>query len=178
MNNYKKEQRKRRLMITFYSSNWFSLNFTYKWRIKAYKKIFDIGENIGIESDVWLIRTHGLNGKIKIGQNVILAKHVFIDYSGEVIIRNNVTLSDGVHILSHKHDLYKLTHRLGNHGAEPMRTIINEGAWIGSKAIILPGVEIGAYAVVGAGAVVTKNVEPYTLVGGNPAKFIKILDAK
>ncbi|MDD2305486.1 MAG: DapH/DapD/GlmU-related protein [Prolixibacteraceae bacterium] len=59
-----------------------------------------------------------------------------------------------------------------------MRTIINEGAWIGSKAIILPGVEIGAYAVVGAGAVVTKNVEPYTLVGGNPAKFIKILDAK
>ena len=44
---------------------------------------------------------------------------------------------------------------------------------IGARAIVLPGVTIGEGAVVGAGAVVTKDVEPFTVVGGNPAKFIK-----
>ena len=45
--------------------------------------------------------------------------------------------------------------------------------WIGARAIILPGVTIGEGAVVAAGAVVTKDVEPWAVVGGNPAKFIK-----
>lgn len=50
---------------------------------------------------------------------------------------------------------------------------INHDVWIGDSVIILPGIEIGSGAVVGAGAVVTKSVEPYTVVAGNPAKFIK-----
>ena len=50
---------------------------------------------------------------------------------------------------------------------------IEAGAWIGANATILPGVTVGTGAIVGAGAVVTKNVAPHTLVGGNPAKFIK-----
>ncbi|OAD21548.1 chloramphenicol O-acetyltransferase, partial [Candidatus Thiomargarita nelsonii] len=45
--------------------------------------------------------------------------------------------------------------------------------WIGYRALILPGITLGEGAVVGAGAVVTKEVEPYTIVGGNPAQFIK-----
>ena len=61
-----------------------------------------------------------------------------------------------------------------------MKTELKEGCWIGSKAIILPGVTIGEYLIVGigvvAGAVVTKNVAHYTFVGGNPARFIKALD--
>ncbi|WP_425452463.1 acyltransferase [Companilactobacillus formosensis] len=52
---------------------------------------------------------------------------------------------------------------------------IKEGAWIGARAVLLPGVTIGEHAIVGAGAVVTKDVEPYTVVGGNPAKLIKNL---
>lgn len=51
--------------------------------------------------------------------------------------------------------------------------IISDRAWIAYRAIILPGVTIGEGAVVGAGAVVMKDVEPYTIVGGNPAKVIK-----
>jgi maltose O-acetyltransferase len=53
---------------------------------------------------------------------------------------------------------------------------VEDGVWIGGGAIILPGVTIGHYAVVGAGAVVTKNVQPYAVVGGNPAKFIKEIE--
>ena len=53
------------------------------------------------------------------------------------------------------------------------RVHICENVWIGAGATILPGVTVGKNAVVAAGAVVTKNVEPNTIVGGNPAKFIK-----
>lgn len=53
------------------------------------------------------------------------------------------------------------------------RTLIGEDVWIGQRAIIKVGVHIGDGAIVAAGSVVTKDVEPYTIVGGNPAKFIR-----
>jgi acetyltransferase-like isoleucine patch superfamily enzyme len=53
------------------------------------------------------------------------------------------------------------------------KTIINDDVWIGHGAIIIAGVTIGEGAVIAAGSVVTKDVKPYTIVGGNPAKFIK-----
>lgn len=52
-------------------------------------------------------------------------------------------------------------------------TIIADGVWIGMRALILPGLHLGEGAIVTAGAIVTKDVEPYTMVGGNPAKPIK-----
>ncbi len=52
-------------------------------------------------------------------------------------------------------------------------TIIGDGAWIGMRAMIMPGVKIGEGAVIAAGSVVTKDVEPYGIVGGNPAQLIK-----
>lgn len=55
---------------------------------------------------------------------------------------------------------------------------INHGAWIGSNSIILPGVDIGEFSVVGAGSVVTKKTEPYGVYAGNPARLIKYRDNK
>ncbi len=54
--------------------------------------------------------------------------------------------------------------------------LIKRGAWIGAAAIVLPGVTIGEYSIVGAGSVVTKDVEPYTVVAGNPAKVIRRIE--
>jgi acetyltransferase-like isoleucine patch superfamily enzyme len=51
--------------------------------------------------------------------------------------------------------------------------VIEDHVWIGARAIISPGVRIGEGAVIGAGSVVTRDVEPYTIVAGNPARFIK-----
>jgi maltose O-acetyltransferase len=57
---------------------------------------------------------------------------------------------------------------------EPNPPTIADGAWIGDRAIVLPGRSIGEYAIVGAGAVVTRDVPAYAVVGGNPAQVIRI----
>lgn len=103
---------------------------------------------------------------------MIFADEITVEYSGRVIIEEDVTISQGAKIYSHRHDLYKLSHREDDN-AIPVETKICKGAWIGAMSIILPGVTVGEYAVVGAGSVVTHNVEPYTIVAGNPARFIR-----
>ncbi|MDO4218979.1 MAG: acyltransferase [Synergistaceae bacterium] len=95
-----------------------------------------------------------------------------IDYSGEVLIGNNVVISESSIILSHEHDIPELQARTEKKPI-PKRTEIKAFAWIGAGATILPGRVIGEHAVVGAGSVVTHDVEPYDIVAGNPAKSIK-----
>lgn len=58
--------------------------------------------------------------------------------------------------------------------AESKPVVIEDDVWVGARAIILPGVTIGAHSIVGAGSVVTKDVPPWTVVGGNPARIIKV----
>lgn len=88
-------------------------------------------------------------------------------------IGRNVTLATEVMIWTLHHD-YNDIHFSGK-GA---MIIINDFAWIGSRSIILPGVTVGEGAIVAAGAVVTKDVLPYTVVGGIPAKQIALRERK
>lgn len=176
MNQYEKEQLRYRLVCTIFGSKIFGLPWLYKLKNKAYTKTFKAGKNFRPSDGVNLYRTHGCkNGKLQIGDNVILSSDVTIDFSGEVVLGNNVTVSEGAYILSHKHDSKKLSNR-SNDSCKPMKVKLKEGCWIGAKAIILPGVTVGEYSIVGAGAVVTKDVAPHTIVVGNPAKFIKNTD--
>lgn len=69
-------------------------------------------------------------------------------------------------------------HGIGNESEKVSPVIIEDDVWIGCRAILLPGVTIGANSVVAAGSVVTRNVEPHTLVAGNPAKMIKKIDGR
>ena len=90
-----------------------------------------------------------------------------------VKIGSRVLFGPNVQIYSATHPIDP-TVRNGTKGPELGKTItVGDDVWIGGGAILCPGVIIGNGAVVGAGSVVTKNVEPYTVVGGNPAKFIK-----
>ena len=59
---------------------------------------------------------------------------------------------------------------------DPKPVRIGDGAWLASRAVVLPGVTVGEGAIVAAGAVVTRSVEPHTLVGGVPARLIRHLD--
>ena len=96
----------------------------------------------------------------------------FLDCQEQITIEDWVFFGHGVMILTGSHDYTKFyNERQVMRVCKPVT--IKEGAWVGSRAIILQGVTIGEHAVVGAGSVVTHDVEPYTLVAGNPAKFIK-----
>ncbi|MCD8026848.1 MAG: acyltransferase [Clostridiales bacterium] len=147
----------------------------YQLRVLIYRLLFSIGKNPTIGNGVRLTRSHKMaDGKVKIGENVLLAKHLMIDYSGEVIIGSNVWLSEYSQIHTHKHLLLKNRVTNGKETIVPTKLEIQDGAWIGANAVILPSVSvIGEGAIIGAAAVVTKNVEPYTVVAGNPAKVIK-----
>lgn len=142
-------------------------------RNRAYTARFNAGRNLLVEYGVNISRQHYLDGTISIGDNVLLAKHVFIDYSGVVVLGNNVKLSDGVTIESHRHEFVP-----GSKEYKPIPTkiVIEDGAWIGQKVVICEEVKnIGRYSQIGAGSVVRKAIPPYAIVAGNPAKVVGFL---
>lgn len=102
------------------------------------------------------------------GRNVAIDEDVDIYNVAPVIIGHMVSISRRAFICTASHDISDISRPLTY---KPI--VIGNGVWIGAEAIVCPGVTIGDGAVVAAGAVVTKNVEPWTVVGGNPAKFIK-----
>lgn len=85
-----------------------------------------------------------------------------------VTIGRHATVSQGAFLCTASHDISDPGMRLLT---API--VIGDNAWVTARAIICPGVTLGEGAVIGAGAVVSKDVEPWTVVGGNPAKFIK-----
>ncbi len=105
--------------------------------------------------------------QMKIGRNVFINHSLTCMAAGGITIDDGVMIGPNVRIVTDNHDLQNRMVLRCN----PVHICRN--AWIGVGAIILPGVTIGENAVVAAGAVVTKDVAPNTIVGGNPAKFIK-----
>lgn len=83
-------------------------------RNKAYALRYNAGRNLSVEYDVNISRQHYLDGTISIGDNVLLAKHVFIDYSGHVVIKDNVQLTNGVVIETHSHNWHSDYRQLKN----------------------------------------------------------------
>lgn len=136
-----------------------------------------MGKNCFVEHEVEITRQHYLEGRISVGDNVTFAKHVNIDYSGELIIGDCVMIMDGVHIITHDHEFQHeaISHTTPNK-VTGVRLEIGTGAAIGSKAIILPSCHyIGKFARIGAGAVVTRDIPDYAVAVGVPAKVIRYL---
>lgn len=145
-------------------------------RNRAYSERYNAGKNLMVEYDVNISRQHYLDGTISIGDNVLLAKHVFIDYSGQVIIEDKVKIAAGVSIESHHRDLD--AYKKGMDVNIPTSLRICKGAYIGTNAIILDSCNyIGEYARIGAGAVVTKDIPDYAVAVGVPAKVIRYLNS-
>ena len=114
---------------------------------------------------------------ISVGSNVYIGPDcVFQSAHGEIVIGDHVMFGPGVHIHGGNH----ITDTVGIYMDEVKKEAGSDGivrieddVWIGANAIILKGVHVGEGAVIGAGSVVTRDVEPYSIVAGNPAKFIK-----
>ena len=130
------------------------------------------GENIGEGSMVCLPVSGSCISDTKIGNNVFINSGALVMGRGGITIEDGVMVAANAQLISNNHDPYDLQVLT----CKPV--LIREGAWIGAGATILPGVCVGKHAVVGAAAVVTKDVPDYAVVGGNPARVIKYLDAE
>lgn len=112
-------------------------------------------------------------GDVIIGDNTRIGLHTTV--IGPVEIGNNVNLAQGIVVTALNHNFTDCTKRIDEQGVSTAKVTIGNDVWIGANATVLPGVTIGNHCVVAAGAVVTKDVPPYSLVGGVPAKILKKL---
>ena len=111
---------------------------------------------------------------LKIGNNVGIAQNCFIQVRGEVIIEDNVIFGPNVSVFSENHNFDNPELPVNVQGVNRKGVTIESGVWIGTRSIILDGVTVGKNSIVAAGSVVNKNVLPYAIVGGVPAKLIKM----
>jgi maltose O-acetyltransferase len=112
---------------------------------------------------------------LKIGQDVHIENGVFFGAGNDIVIGNRSGLGKHAHIqgpLTIGDDVMMGPEVIIQGITEPKPVIIEDDVWIGTRVIILPGVTISRGAIIGAGAVVTKNVASYDIVGGVPAKVI------
>ena len=112
-------------------------------------------------------------GDVIIGDHTRVGLHNTV--IGPVTIGNHVNLAQGITVTALNHNFEDKELRIDEQGVSTNPVIIGDDIWIGANAVILPGVTIGNHSVVAAGAVVTKDVPPHTLVAGVPAKIIKTL---
>ena len=124
------------------------------------------GRNINIEKGATFSR------RLSIGDNSGLG--VNCQVQGTVTIGNNVMMGPDVLIYTTNHEFRNKDIPMQQQGYQPERPVnIGNDVWIGARVIILPGVTIGDGCVIGAGAVVTKDVPGYSVCAGNPAKVVK-----
>jgi len=152
--------------IVFWLANHIVMNWTpYALRHWYLETFCDL--SIGAESSVCMgCFVTGTN--ISIGAHTVINRGCYLDGRAQLIIGNNVNISHQTLIQTLTHDPDSPSF---NTVARPVT--ICDHVWIGARALICPGVTIGEGAVVAAGAVVTRDVSPYTIVGGNPARLLR-----
>lgn len=179
---------KMRLYTGYYSAKFksFGRNSLIKpsFQMTRGLKHISVGNNAYIGSEVqltaWEIyQDQKFSPQIIIGNNAAIGDNSHITAINSIIIGENVLTGKRVLITDNAHgssdpallDIAPNKRPLYSKGP----VVIEDNVWIGEKASILPGVTIGRGSIIGANSVVTKNIPPYALVGGNPAKIIKLL---
>ena len=110
-------------------------------------------------------------GDVIIGNHTRIGLHNTI--IGPVTIGSHVNLAQGITITALNHNYGDSEKRIDQQGISTKEVVLEDDIWVGANAVILPGVTIGKHAVVAAGAIVTKDVPPHSLVAGVPAKVIR-----
>jgi acetyltransferase-like isoleucine patch superfamily enzyme len=128
---------------------------------------FQVGARTLINGVLKLNGPRLLGDQLSIGDDCTIESDGLWDLSDKLTIGSRVTVEPGVMILTSTHELDFPAHRAGKLLLRPV--VIQDGAWLRARSIVLPGVTIGEGAIVEAGSVVNKDVEPHTRVGGIPA---------
>jgi acetyltransferase-like isoleucine patch superfamily enzyme len=139
----------------------------------------DVGreaDKITIGSDSHIARSVTIRtqlGKVEIGEKVNIGANSFIYGYGDIEIGDNTLIANQVEIIGGDHTFENLEVPMRFQGRSPSRIVIGEDVWIGTHAIIVGGVTIGKGAVIGAGAVVNRDIEEYAVAVGVPARVVR-----
>jgi len=134
-----------------------------------------LGNNVRLREHVWIQATSTLDhlgAGLEIGDDTYIGPRCMLGAGGGIRIGRAVTLGAAVHVLAENHAFRNADVPISAQGVTRKGIRIEDDVWIGNAAIVLDGVTIRTGAVVGAGAVVTRDVAPYTVVAGNPARLI------
>lgn len=177
--NWQKDFVENRKFLNKFSDKKYELPMLREKRNRAYQERYNMGNGCFVEHGVELTRQHYLPGTLIIGCDVLLAKNVFIDYSGNLNIENNVEITDSVKVLTHHHPRHSSNNKtkpsIHKNDAIQSSLVIREDAVIGTGAIIMPSCNyIGKNARIGAGAVVTKDIPDFATAVGVPARVVKV----
>jgi len=167
-------------------TRWWARAFVYPFIIKRGKGVI-VRRNARIDLN--------LSNKLIIGRRSIIEHNVILNNGvGDIIIGNNTMITSmgmilgpveigsnvvsgiGTQILGLTHNYEDLDTPIKNQGVTGTKIHIEDDVWIGGNCVILQGIKIGNHSLVAAGSVVTKDVDSYTIVAGNPAKPIKRYD--
>ena len=126
------------------------------------------GQDIVVKSRCYV----GNGSRLSVGSRSQLGQNARLN--GQITIGDDVMMGPDVVMMSTSHDHRDVTLPM-NSSPNPLDNpiILGDDIWVGTRAIILPGVEIGSHSIIGAGAVVSKSFPPYSVVGGVPARRIK-----
>jgi acetyltransferase-like isoleucine patch superfamily enzyme len=167
-------------------TRWWARFFVYPFIIKRGKgsiirrsarldlnpnKLLYLGKRGIIEDNA--IINNGI-GDVIIGDDSAVEQNVLL--VGPVEIGNYVVIGKGSFIAGITHDYFNIEIPIVKQNVSPSKTIVENDVWIGGNCVILQGIKLGTHSLVGSGSVVTKDVEPYTIVAGNPARPIKKYD--
>jgi acetyltransferase-like isoleucine patch superfamily enzyme len=131
-------------------------------------KKFSIGYRTIIED--YTIINNGM-GDIIIGDRCAITSRVKL--VGPVTLGNLVTIGSGAQITGLTHNFEDVTKPIKEQGVKANITIVEDDVWIGGNSVIIQGLRIGTHSIIASGSVVTRDVPPYSVVAGNPAKIIK-----
>jgi acetyltransferase-like isoleucine patch superfamily enzyme len=149
----------------------FSVRLRGRVELSGYGEVV-LGEGVSLNGTVVpieLVTYH--SGRIEIGN------HTFINYGSSIAARCSVRIGHYCHLGHYTFVMDNDQHDVVRHSQLPQSdpVIIGDHVWIGSKAVILPGVRIGSRAVIGAGSIVTKDIPPKCVAAGNPAQVLRHL---
>lgn len=138
------------------------------WYVAKVLKIIVHDKKSKFENGIYISDARNL----KIGSYVRINEHVFLQ--GKITIGDFALIAPNVSIYTQAHIHNEVSIPVVQQGSEKeQEVILKNNVWLGRNVVVLPGITIGEGAIVGANAVVTKDVAPYTIVGGVPAKLIK-----
>ena len=139
--------------------------------------LIEIGSGVTISDFVWLNASDPQKKKnvtLNIGDKTYIGRSVQINAFNNVKIGKNVLIADRVFISDADHNYLDKSKPIIDQGDRFVKSVeIKDGSWLGIGCVIMPGVTIGRNSIVTANSVVLRDVDDYSIVGGNPAKLIK-----